>query len=103
LTFRQSRLQWDQPPREGESGQVSKPSHLVFSLSLSIFVSSRRGAPHTFLANAATVFQSDGRLYEAELRIAEMERQIGRQTMELEAVKKALSISSSASLRNGRL
>ena len=57
----------------------------------------------TFLANAATVFQSDGRLYEAELRIAEMERQIGRQTMELEAVKKALSISSSASLRNGRL
>lgn len=32
-------------PREGESGQVSKPSHLVFSLSLTIFVSSRRGAP----------------------------------------------------------
>ena len=30
----------------------------------------------TFLANAATVFQSDGRLLEAELRIAEMERQI---------------------------
>lgn len=47
LTFRQSRLQWDQPPREGESGQVSKPSHLVFSLSLTIFVSSRRGAPQT--------------------------------------------------------
>ncbi len=46
LTFRQSRLQWDQPPREGESGQVSKPSHLVFSLSKPIFVSSRRGAPH---------------------------------------------------------
>jgi transposase-like protein len=31
-----------------------------------------------FLANAATVFQSDGRLLEAEQRIAELERQIGR-------------------------
>lgn len=51
LTFRQSRLQWDQPPREGESGQVSKPSHLVFSLSLTIFVSSRRGAPQSIVDN----------------------------------------------------
>lgn len=55
-----------------------------------------------FLANAATLFQSDGRLREAEQRIAELERQIGRQTMELEAAKKALSISTSASLRNGQ-
>ncbi len=55
-----------------------------------------------FLANAATVFQSDGRLLEAEQRIAELERQIGRQTMELEAAKKALSISISAWPRNGQ-
>jgi transposase-like protein len=38
-----------------------------------------------FLQNAPTVFQSDVRLQEAELRVAELERQIGRQTMELEA------------------
>jgi len=55
-----------------------------------------------FLQNAPTVFQSDGRLQEAELRIAELERQVGRQTMELEAAKKALSISASAWPRNGR-
>lgn len=55
----------------------------------------------TFLQNAATVFQSDGRLQEAEERIAELERQIGRQTMELEAAKKVLSISASMSSRNG--
>jgi transposase-like protein len=55
-----------------------------------------------FFENAPTVFQSDVRLHEAEPRITELERQIGRQTMELEAAKKALSISTSASLRNGR-
>lgn len=37
------------------------------------------------VANASTVFQSDMRLHGAEQRIAELERQIGRQTMELEA------------------
>lgn len=55
-----------------------------------------------FLQNAATVFQGNGRLQEAEERIAELERQIGRQTMELEAAKKVLSISASMSSRNGR-
>ena len=35
-----------------------------------------------FLANVVTVFQSGGRLLEAEQRIAELERQIDRQAME---------------------
>lgn len=41
-----------------------------------------------FLQNLPTVFQSDGRLQEAALRIAELDWQVGRQTMELEAVNK---------------
>lgn len=56
-----------------------------------------------FLERSATVFQSDVRLEEAEVRIADLERQIGRQTMELEAAKKALSISGSALSRSERL
>lgn len=56
-----------------------------------------------FHTNAATAFQSDGRLLEVEQRIAELERQIGRQTMQLEAVKKALSILISALPKNGQL
>lgn len=31
-----------------------------------------------FVANAATVFQSDGRVQEAEMRIAELQRQVGQ-------------------------
>ena len=46
LTFCQSRLEWDQFLKEGESGQVAKPSHLASSSSLAILVSSRRDAPN---------------------------------------------------------
>ena len=43
----------------------------------------------TFLANADQVFQSDARLRAAQERIAELERLVGRQTLELEVAKQA--------------
>lgn len=45
----------------------------------------------TFLANAANAFQADVQLREAQARIAELERLVGRQALELEVAKKALS------------
>lgn len=45
----------------------------------------------TFLANAANAFQGDVQLREAQARIAELERLVGRQALELEVAKKALS------------
>lgn len=43
----------------------------------------------TFLAQAATVFQSDERISQQQARIAELERLVGRLTLELEVAKKA--------------
>lgn len=44
----------------------------------------------TFLANAANAFRADAQLREAQARIAELERLVGRQALELEVAKKAL-------------
>ena len=48
-----------------------------------------------FLQNAANAFQESARLSEAQSRIADLERLVGRQALELEVAKKALSISGS--------
>jgi len=45
----------------------------------------------TFLANAANAFQAEAQLREAQTRIVELERLVGRQALELEVAKKALS------------
>ena len=46
-----------------------------------------------FLENAATIFgRGNKRNGEAEVRIAELERALGKKTMELEVAKKASSI-----------
>ena len=52
----------------------------------------------TFLANAVNAFprgglrlQADAQLQEAQTRIAELERLVGRQALELEVAKKAFS------------
>lgn len=42
-----------------------------------------------FLANAASVFQNDERVSQQQTRIAELERLVGRLTLELEVAKKA--------------
>jgi len=52
--------------------------------------------------NAHKVFQSDEQRSQEQARIAELERLAGRLTLELEVIKKASSIWTSASSRNGR-
>jgi transposase-like protein len=42
-----------------------------------------------FVDNAARVFQSDEQLSQEQARIAELERLVGRQALELEVLKKA--------------
>ncbi len=42
----------------------------------------------TFLVNAANAFQADGQLWEAQARLAELERLVGRQALGLEVAKK---------------
>jgi transposase len=54
------------------------------------------------LAQAATLFASDNEQQESEQRLAELERLVGRLTMELEIAKKASSYLNSHSSRNGR-
>jgi len=53
-----------------------------------------------FLENAANAFQEGTRLREAQARIADLERLVGRQALELQVAKKALSISGSPSNRS---
>lgn len=55
-----------------------------------------------FLEQAAVVFQGDELRSAEQTRIAELERLVGRQTLELEILKKASSILTSARRRNGR-
>jgi putative transposase len=45
-----------------------------------------------FIANAWKVFQSDEQRSEEQARIAELERLVGRQALELEVLKKASSV-----------
>lgn len=53
------------------------------------------------LAGLPGIFESDPQLAVAEARIAELERLVGRLTLELEVSKKALLTSASATSRNG--
>ena len=55
-----------------------------------------------FLENAARVFEDDEQRSEERARTAELERMVGRLTMELEVAKKASSILTSQPSRNGR-
>lgn len=50
-----------------------------------------------FVAQAASVFQGDERTQRAEQRIAELERMVGRLTVELEVAKKAALLSAGSS------
>ena len=55
-----------------------------------------------FLENAAKIFEDDEQLSEERARLVELERMVGRLTMELEAAEKASSIFTSQQSRNGR-
>jgi transposase-like protein len=56
----------------------------------------------TFLANAATVFQSADAVDPAQARVAELERLAGRLSLELEVAKKASQFLSAPPSRNTR-
>jgi transposase len=53
-----------------------------------------------FVQQAPTLFQGDERVQRADERIAELERMVGRLTVELEVAKKAALLSAGSS--NGR-
>lgn len=55
-----------------------------------------------FLAQAHTIFENGSNQSQEQERVAELERMVGRLTMELEAAKKASSILTSRSTGNGR-
>ena len=55
-----------------------------------------------FVERAPEIFATQPGRGDEQERIAELERMIGRLTMELEAAKKASSILTSLSIRNGR-
>jgi transposase len=50
-----------------------------------------------FVTQASSVFQGDERSQHAEQRIAELERLVGRLTLELEVAKKAVLLSAGSS------
>ena len=56
----------------------------------------------TFVERAALVFQGDQQRSQEQARIAELERLVGRQALELEILKKASTRWDSLSRRNGR-
>ena len=55
-----------------------------------------------FLERAPTLFETDDHRSEAEAKIAELERIVGRQAVEIAALKKASSILNSARRRSER-
>ena len=55
-----------------------------------------------FLAHASRVFDSEAASSSEQERIAELERMVGKLTMELEIAKKATGIAHSLAYRNGR-
>ena len=55
-----------------------------------------------FIESAASIFEQDGDLTEQENRIAELERMIGRLTMENEVLKKASNLLNSEMKKSGR-
>jgi transposase-like protein len=56
----------------------------------------------TLMANAANTFDNPVERSREQEQIAELERMVGRQTMELEILKKASNILNSKRMRNGR-
>ena len=56
-----------------------------------------------FVESAASIFEKDNRHSEEEGRIAELERMIGRLTMENEVLKKASGLLSLSGKNSGRL
>lgn len=56
-----------------------------------------------FLEHAATVFESSSRCSEEQVRVAELERLVGRLTLELGVAKKASSILQAHLSRDGEL
>lgn len=55
----------------------------------------------TFLERSALVFQGDARCSQEQTRIAELERLVGRQALEIEVLKKASSLLTAPRRRNG--
>jgi transposase-like protein len=55
----------------------------------------------TFLEHSAVAFQGDERCSQDQARIAELERLVGRQALEIEVLKKASSILGAPRRRNG--
>jgi hypothetical protein len=55
-----------------------------------------------FLERAHEIFATEASRGDEQKRIAELERMVGRLTMELEIAKKASNILNSLSIRNGR-
>lgn len=55
-----------------------------------------------FLEKAAQLFSGDPQREEDQKRIADLERLVGRLTMEVEILKKASRLLDSAEMRNGR-
>lgn len=56
-----------------------------------------------FLEQAHTIFEPGAEQSTEQARLTELERMVGRLTMELEVAKKASGILTSTSIRNGRL
>ncbi len=54
-----------------------------------------------FLANASRAFESENRGSETQARVDELERVVGRLTLELEIAKKASNILEATRTRNG--
>jgi len=55
----------------------------------------------TFLERAALIFQGDERHSQEQARIAELERLVGRQVLEIEVLKKASSVLAAPRRRSG--
>jgi len=55
-----------------------------------------------FIEHAPSIFQHNEQQNGAHARVAELERLVGRLTLELEVAKKASSLLSAPSYRNGR-
>jgi transposase len=53
-----------------------------------------------FVQNASKLFQADGRLTAEQTRIAELERLVGRLTLQLEIAKKTSSLLSARRRKN---
>jgi transposase-like protein len=55
-----------------------------------------------FVTHAALIFEGENAAQEKDLRIADLERMVGRLTLELEVAKKVSAFATSPSRKNGR-